>query len=164
MKLLSIRPAQLSLIILVIFGAMFLASTSFYTSVLWYRQLGFENVLFTQIWTQTTLIISAGLVGLLVFGLNLWIANRMKPLYARTTGANDLLAPIREQFEVFRKLIMLAAPVAVAVLAGLAAGPRWKEALLFLNSTDTGKLDPQFNLDASFYLFQLPFHFDNTIF
>ena len=157
MKLMSIRPAQLSLVILVVLGAMFLASTSFYTSVLWYRQLGFENVLFTQIWTQSTLVITAGLVGLLVFGLNLWIANRMKPLYAKMTGANDLLAPIREQFEVFRKLVMLAAPIAVAVLAGLAAAPRWKEALLFLNSTDTGKLDPQFNLDASFYLFQLPF-------
>ena len=67
MKLMSIRPAQLSLIILVVIGAMFLASTSFYTSVLWYRQLGFENVLFTQIWTQSTLVITAGLVGLLVF-------------------------------------------------------------------------------------------------
>jgi uncharacterized membrane protein (UPF0182 family) len=157
MKFKPIRPAQLSLVILVILGAMFLASTSFYTSVLWYRQLGFENVLFTQIWAQTALVVTAGTIALLVFGINLWMANRMKPLYAKMSSANDPLAPIREQFEVFRKLVMVAAPIALAVLAGLAAAPRWKQALMFFNSTDTGKLDPQFNLDASFYLFQLPF-------
>jgi len=157
MKFKPIRPAQLSLVILVILGAMFLASTSFYTSVLWYRQLGFENVLFTQIWAQTALVVTAGTIALLVFGINLWMANRMKPLYAKMSSANDPLAPIREQFEVFRKLVMVAAPIALAVLAGLAVAPRWKQALMFFNSTDTGKLDPQFNLDASFYLFQLPF-------
>jgi hypothetical protein len=157
MKMKPIRPAQLSLIILAVLGAAFLASTSFYTSVLWYRQLGFENVLFTQIWAQGILALSAGLFALLVFGLNIYLANRMKPLYAKVSSANDPLAQIREQFESVRKLAILAAPIAVGVLAGLAAAPGWQEALLFLNSTETGKLDPQFNLDASFYLFQLPF-------
>ncbi|MFM2024033.1 MAG: hypothetical protein RLZZ56_46 [Actinomycetota bacterium] len=157
MKLKKLRPAQISIIILVVLGAAFLASTSFYTSVLWYRQLGFENVLFTQIWAQTGLGLVAGAFALVVFGANLWVANRMKPLYAKLSSANDPLAAVREQFEQFRKLAMIAAPIALAILAGLAAVPFWQDALLFLNSTDTGKLDPQFNLDASFYLFQLPF-------
>ena len=157
MKLKPIRPAQLSILILVILGAIFLASASFYTSVLWYRQLGFETVLFTQIWTQSALSGAAGTAAFLIFGINLWIANRMKPLYAKLSSARDPLAPIIEQIEVFRKAAMFIAPIGLAVVAGLSAAPRWKDALLFLNSTETGKLDPQFNLDASFYLFQLPF-------
>ncbi|MCX6485034.1 MAG: UPF0182 family protein [Rhodoluna sp.] len=151
------RPAQLAIIILVVLGAIFLASTSFYTSVLWYRQLGFESVLYTQIWSQGALGLAAGTIAFVVFGLNIWLANRMKPLYAKLSSANDPLSRIRDQFESFRKIVVLLSPVVLAVFAGLSAAPRWKEALLFLNSTETGKLDPQFQLDASFYLFQLPF-------
>ena len=157
MNLKKIRPAQLSIIILVVLGALFLASTSFYTSVLWYRQLGFENVLFTQVWSQLILAVTAGAFAFIVFGVNLWLANRMKPLYAKLSSANDPLAQIRQQFESFRKVAMVIAPIALSIFAGVIAAPRWQEALLFLNSTETGKLDPQFNLDASFYLFQLPF-------
>lgn len=157
MKLKKLRPAQLSIIILVVIGALFLASTSFYTSVLWYRQLGFESVLFTQIWSQTSLALAAGSVAFLIFGLNLWLANRMKPIYAKLSSVNDPLAQVREQFEAFRKLVMVLAPIAIGIFASVAASPKWQEALLFFNSTETGKLDPQFNLDASFYLFQLPF-------
>jgi uncharacterized membrane protein (UPF0182 family) len=42
------------------------------------------------------------------------------------------------------------------LIAGIAAAPRWQQVLMFFNYTPTGKLDPQFKLDASFYLFQLP--------
>jgi hypothetical protein len=157
MKLKKLRPAQISIIILVVLGAAFLASMSFYTSVLWYRQLGFENVLFTQIWSQTILGLVAGAAALFVFGLNLWFANRMKPLYAKLSSANDPLAMVREQFESVRKVLMVVAPILLAIFAGVVSARNWQNALLFLNSTETGKLDPQFHLDASFYLFQLPF-------
>ena len=153
----QIRPAQLAIIILVVLGALFFASTTFYTSVLWYRQLGFESVLYTQIWTQAGLGVAAGTISFLVFGLNLWLANRMKPLYAKLNSTSDPLARVREQFESFRKAAVMLSPVLLAIFSGITAAPRWKDALLFLNSTETGKLDPQFHLDASFYLFQLPF-------
>ena len=152
-----LRPAQLSIIILVVLAVIFVGATNFYTSVLWYQQLGFDQVLFTQIKAQAALAISAGLFATLVSGLNVYIANRMKPLYAKTASLNDPLAAVRESLNKIRSLVMVVAPLLIGVFAGVAAGPRWQQMLMFFNYTPTGKLDPQFKLDASFYLFQLPF-------
>ena len=152
-----VRPAQLSIIILVVLAVIFVGVTNFYTSVLWYQQLGFDQVLFTQIKAQATLALTAGVVAALVAGINVFLANRMKPLYAKTASLNDPLAAVRESLNKIRSVVMIAAPLAIGLFAAVAAAPRWQQALMFLNYTPTGKLDPQFNLDASFYLFQLPF-------
>ena len=152
-----LRPTQIALIILVLIGFAFFGVTNFYTDVLWYKQLGFDEVLFTQIKAQGTLGLVAGSFAALFVGVNVYLANRMKPLYAKTTSVNDPLAAVREQLASIRKVVMIAVPLVVGVLAGVAASGRWQQALMFLNTTETGKKDPQFNLDAGFYLFQLPF-------
>ena len=157
MKRKPLRPAQISLIILVLLGVAFFAFTNFYTSVLWYQQLGFDKVLFTQIGAQVSLAVLAGSVATIVLAINVFLANRMKPLYVKPSAVNDPLANVREQLESLKKVILVAAPIVLGILAAVAAAPHWDEALLFLNSTPTGKLDPQFHLDASFYMFQLPF-------
>src|SRR5690606_20007907 len=41
---------------------------------------------------------------------------------------------------------------------GVAASTRWPMVLQWLHSEPTGKTDPQFGLDVSFYLFDLPFY------
>lgn len=152
-----LRPAQLSIIVLVVLALAFFAATNFYTSVLWYQQLGFDQVLFTQIRSQVILGISAGVFAALVVGINVFVANKMKPLYVKTAPVNDPLAAVRESIAKVRKSLLILAPLVVGVLAGIGAAPRWQQALMFLNYTPTGKLDPQFKLDAGFYLFQLPF-------
>jgi uncharacterized membrane protein (UPF0182 family) len=43
------------------------------------------------------------------------------------------------------------------VLAGLAVAPSWGIVLSYLNRTPFGETDPQFGLDISFYIFELPF-------
>ena len=152
-----IRPAQISIIVLVALAIAFFAVTNFYTSVLWYEQLGFDQVLFTKIQAQLVLGLSAGFFAALVVGFNVFIANKMKPLYAKTSPVNDPLAAVRESLAKARKLVLIAAPLAIGVFAGLAAVPRWQQALMFLNYTPSGKVDPEFKLDASFYMLQLPF-------
>jgi uncharacterized membrane protein (UPF0182 family) len=42
-------------------------------------------------------------------------------------------------------------------LAGLAVAPSWGIVLSYLNRTPFGETDPQFGLDISFYIFELPF-------
>jgi uncharacterized membrane protein (UPF0182 family) len=44
------------------------------------------------------------------------------------------------------------------VLAGLAVAPSWGIVQSYLNRTPFGETDPQFGLDISFYLFELPFY------
>ena len=152
-----VRPAQLSIIILVVLAIAFFAVTNFYTSVLWYEQLGFDQVLFTQIKAQVLLGLSAGIFAALVVGINVFVANKMKPLYAKTAPLNDPLEAIRESIAKMRKALLFLAPLVVGVMSGIAAAPRWQQALMFVNYTPSGKVDPQFHLDASFYMFQLPF-------
>lgn len=152
-----LRPSQISLIILLIIGAAFFSVTGFYTDVLWYRQLGFDQVLFTKVYAQVGLALAAGIFAALVVGINVFFANRMKPLYAKAAHVNDPLAQVREQLASIRKAVFIVAPLLVGVLAGGAAAGRWEQMLMFFNATSTGKLDPQFKLDAGFYLFQLPF-------
>jgi uncharacterized membrane protein (UPF0182 family) len=53
---------------------------------------------------------------------------------------------------------MIGVPLALGALAGLAVAPSWGIVLSYLNRTSFGDTDPQFGLDISFYIFELPFY------
>ena len=53
---------------------------------------------------------------------------------------------------------MYGIPAVLGLFGGGAAASHWQQALLWLNGVPSGKLDPQFHLDVSFYLFSLPFY------
>jgi uncharacterized membrane protein (UPF0182 family) len=151
-----VRPARLSALILLVLGVIFVSSTGFYTDTLWYKQLGFGQVFFTEIGTQTGLFVSAFAFMVIVVGINLFVTNKLRPIYTRI-GDNDPFAPYREALEKARKGLLIAIPAILGLIAGGLSAPNWQDALLFLNATPTGNLDPQFHMDAGFYLFTLPF-------
>ena len=151
-----VRPARLSALILLVLGVIFVSSTGFYTDTLWYKQLGFGQVFFTEIGTQTGLFVSAFAFMVIVIGINLFVTNKLRPIYTRI-GDNDPFAQYREALEKARKGLLIAIPVILGLIAGGLSAPNWQDALLFLNATPTGNLDPQFHMDAGFYLFTLPF-------
>ena len=153
----AISPARIATLIVVAIAVALVSSAGFYTDVLWYEQLGFSSVLFTQLWAKVAIFgVAAVTMGGLV-GLSIWLAFRGRPIYATGAGVRDPFAQVRELINQLRKGIMIGVPVVLAVLAGLAATSRWDEALLFINGVDTPKQDAQFQLDVSFYLFKLPF-------
>lgn len=149
------HPARNAVLILVALLFVFVSTTGFYTDILWYRQLGFESVFFTQIWAKVGLFAAAAVGMGLVLGVNLYIANRIRPIYPRLD--KDPFAAYREGIEKARKLLLLGIPVGIGIIAGVSSVGNWEDALLFLNATPTGSIEPQFGLDASFYLFTLPF-------
>jgi uncharacterized membrane protein (UPF0182 family) len=53
---------------------------------------------------------------------------------------------------------MIGVPLALGALAGLAVAPNWGIVLSYLNRTPFGDTDPQFGMDISFYIFELPFY------
>ncbi len=150
-------PARIATLIVVLIGVVLLASAGFYTDVLWYNQLGYSSVFFTQIWAKLAMFgIGALTMGGLV-GISTWLANRTRPVYAKASQPSDPLAQFREVFSQMRKAILIAVPVVIGLFAGLTAVSHWDEALLYLNATPSGEKDAQFGLDVSFYLFSLPF-------
>lgn len=140
-----------AVIVLFIAGGIFFG---LYTDSLWYTQLGYSQVLYTQ-WIASTVFF---LAGFLVMGGAIWssmfIAYRSRPVYARLGAQMDRY---QQAIDPLRKAITIVIPALVGLFAGLAAITAWPKALLFINGSPTGTVDPQFHKDISFYLFDLPF-------
>ena len=90
-----ISPVRVSLLILVALGVALVATTGFYTDLLWFQQLGYESIFTTQLFTQAGLFVAgAALYGATSWG-SLFLAYRSRPIYARG-GENQMFAQYRE--------------------------------------------------------------------
>ncbi|WP_240792204.1 MULTISPECIES: UPF0182 family protein [unclassified Salinibacterium] len=134
---------------------LFFIFAGLYTDWLWFQQLGFESVLITQ-WLASAVMFLIGFFGMaLPVWLSIEIAFRRRPVYAKL---NAQLDRYQEVIEPLRRLATFGIPIVFGFFAGIASATRWEQALMWLNRTPTGETDPQFGLDISFYLFELPFY------
>ena len=135
-----------------------LSVAGLYTDVLWVDQLGFLSVLSTQIFAQSALFTASALAFTLITGLGLWLAFRFRPVYLKFADERSPFEQYRQLIDQLRKAVMIGVPLALGALAGLAVAPNWGIVLSYLNRTPFGDTDPQFGLDISFYIFELPFY------
>ena len=152
-----ISPATIALVILVGIGAILFSVADLYTNVLWFDQLNFLNVLTTQIFAQSALFAAGAVSFALITGVSLWLAYRFRPVYIRFPDESSPFEQYRQLLEQLRRVVMIGVPLGLGVLAGLAVAPSWGIVLSYLNRTPFGETDPQFGLDISFYIFELPF-------
>ena len=152
-----ISPATIALVILVGIGAILFSVADLYTNVLWFDQLGFLSVLTSQIFAQSALFAAGAVSFALITGVSLWLAYRFRPVYIRFPDENSPFEQYRQLLEQLRRVVMIGVPLGLGVLAGLAVAPAWGIVLSYLNRTPFGETDPQFGLDISFYIFDLPF-------
>ena len=152
-----ISPATIALVILVGIGAILFSVADLYTNVLWFDQLGFLSVLTSQIFAQSALFTAGAVSFALITGISLWLAYRFRPVYIRFPDDNSPFEQYRQLLEQLRRVVMVGVPLGLGVLAGLAVSPSWGIVLSYLNRTPFGETDPQFGLDISFYVFELPF-------
>ncbi|MBW0114864.1 UPF0182 family protein [Pseudonocardia abyssalis] len=131
---------------------------NFYIDWLWFGEVGFRGVFTTILFTRIVQFLAGGLlIGGLV-ALALWIAYRSRPVFVPLSGPEDPIARYRTVIIQRLRLFAIGIPVAVGLIAGLAAQGDWQIVQQFLNSTPFGIADPEFGLDVSFYAFQLPFY------
>lgn len=154
----SRRPSALIItiiIIAVLLGA-FVASAGFYADVLWYSQLGYTDVFWTERLTRAAIFVIAFLVmGLLVW-LSLFLAFRFRP-QGVAQQVNESVARYQTMMTSMRRLLMFGLPALMGLFAGTAAQANWENVLLFFNQEPFGRTDPEFGLDFAFYVFTLPF-------
>jgi uncharacterized membrane protein (UPF0182 family) len=132
----------------------FFIFASLYTDWLWFSQLGYRGVLTTQ-WIAGSVMFLIGFFGMAIpVWASIEVAFRWRPVYAKL---NSQLDRYQQVIEPLRRLAMYGIPVILGLFAGAASSSRWQLALQWLNATPVGKTDPQFHLDISFYLFDLPF-------
>ncbi|MCB7136613.1 UPF0182 family membrane protein [Cellulosimicrobium marinum] len=149
-------PIGIAIAVVGVLVVLLLLLAQFWTEVLWFTQLDFESVLWTQWGTRIALFVAGFLVmGGLVF-LSFSLAYRSRPIYAPSTPEQATLDQYREAVEPLRKVVMIVAPALVGFFAGAAAASQWQTVLLALNSVPFGTNDPQWGIDLSFYVFTLP--------
>jgi uncharacterized membrane protein (UPF0182 family) len=146
---LAITAAVLAVLVVIFFIV-----AGLYTDVLWFDQLGFLNVLTTQ-WTATAVMFLIGFFAMAVpVYVSIEVAFRARPVYAKL---NSQLDRYQQVIEPLRRLAMIGIPAVLGLFTGVSVATRWPVVLQYLNRTSFGEKDPQFNLDISFYVFELPF-------
>lgn len=144
-----------ALVLLVIVFAVVLMA-QFWTEVMWFDQLGFATVLWTEWGTRAALFVAGFLVMAAAIFTSVTIAYRSRPIYAPSNREQVSLDQYREAIEPLRKVVVIVGPAVVGLFAGVAASQQWSTIQLWLNSTPVGTKDPQYGIDLGFYLFQLP--------
>jgi uncharacterized membrane protein (UPF0182 family) len=149
------RAVGITLAVIAALVVAFFTFASLFADWLWYEQLGFDGVLVTQ-WTArvTMFVVGFAAMAIPVF-VAIQLAYRLRPVYARLSSQLD---HYQEVVEPLRRLAMWGIPVFFGFFSGFAASAQWETVWLWANRVPTGDLDPQFHLDTSFYLFELPLY------
>ena len=148
-------PLVIALAVLVALGAVFFQFAAVFVDILWYQQTGYQSVLFAT-WTALAglgvfaFVLTAGIAWLAI-----WAAYRFRPLTARLSVSAERY---REAIEPVRKLIMFGGPVLIGLFSAATAAAQWPVLVQWLNKTPFGITDPQFNLDVSFFVYDVPFY------
>ncbi|MDO4241681.1 MAG: UPF0182 family protein, partial [Microbacteriaceae bacterium] len=130
-----------------------LAAGNVYTDVLWFQQLGFERVIFTQWLAIGALFGSAFVFTVFLVAVNMQIVYRKRPAYAKISSH---LQQYQNVLDPLWKFARWAVPLVCGVFAGVSASSHWQRVLLFLNSEPTGQKDALNGFDLQFFLFALP--------
>ncbi|RAX50059.1 UPF0182 family protein [Arthrobacter sp. AQ5-05] len=146
-----------TIIVIGILVAVFVFVSSVYADVLWYNQLGFERVFWTEYLSKAAIFVVAFLLMGAATWISLRLAYRSRPVYAPDGQRQDNMSKYQSQLEPMRRLLMIGVPVVIGIFAATAVTSQWKEVLLFFNQVDFGETDPQFGMDLAFYMFSLPF-------
>ena len=129
-----------------------------WTDFLWYRAIHYSSVFGTTYGTRWAMFFVAGLFMAVVTGANATLAYRLRPIYrpvpAPGQGGGDAY---RMAIDPHRRLLLGVVLGVVGVISGISAAGSWRTWLLFANQVKFGKVDPQFKMDLSFFIFTYPF-------
>nr|WP_246279555.1 UPF0182 family protein [Psychromicrobium silvestre] len=145
------------MVILVVAIIVFVFFANVYTDILWFNQLGFQEVFWKENLSRILIFISAFALMFVGVYLSIRIAYRNRPVYAPDNEAQDNLNRYQTQLEPVRKVVMIGVPLVFGLFAGVAGIGQWQKVLLFLYQQPFGQTDPQFGMDISFFTNTLPF-------
>ncbi len=166
MRTIRERPgsSRLRLVVAVVAGAafaLFLSANgiaSVYTDWLWFDNLGVGSVWTTHVGTQLVMAVLFGLLFFLIFWGNLVLADRLKPPIRPSSAEEELVERYHEMVGAQAGRVRLGLAALFALIFGANTSAQWQTWLLFRNSQDFGTIDPLFNRDAGFYVFDLPLY------
>jgi uncharacterized membrane protein (UPF0182 family) len=131
--------------------------SSFYTDLLWFREVDKTAVFWGQLRAKALLGLLAGIGTALIIGVNLWLVERLAPSYGLAVVGRPQVERAQQILGPYLRPLRLGIAAFIGLVVGLQATGSWQTFLLWRNSTAFGTTDPQFHRDVGFYVFQLPF-------
>ncbi len=130
----------------------------YYVTWLWFGEVGYRGVFNTVVLTRVLQFVLVALVFAAMIAATLAVAFRSRPVFVPVSGPEDPIARYRTLIIQRLRVFAVGIPLGIGLIAGLAAQGDWETVQTFINSTRFGVLDPVFNIDLSFYAFELPFY------
>ena len=144
---------------LAIIVGLFFGLSRFITDLMWYGQLGFQSVVWTQLGVKIGLWVAYALLMALTGFVSAWLAIRARPDSSdgstiRING--DVVEVGKSVSSKTARRVAVVISLIVGVIFGSQFNANWSEILLMFNAQSFGTTDPQFGLDNGFYVFVLP--------
>ncbi|NEG88720.1 UPF0182 family protein [Bifidobacterium aerophilum] len=138
---------------------LFFGLSQFITDLMWYGQLDFQSVVWTQLGTKVGLWIAYALLMALTGFVSAVLAIRARPDSSdgstiRING--DVIEIGKGVASKTARRVAVAVSLIVGAVFGAQFNANWAEVLLMFNAQSFGTTDPQFGLDNGFYVFVLP--------
>ncbi len=153
-----VRTLLMTLGVLAALGMAFVMFAGFWTDWLWYRSVNYSSVFTTTLWTKIGLFFVFGLLMAAAVGFNIWLAHRLRPPLSAMSMEQQSLDRYRMGIAPYKKWLLLGITALVGLIAGASASGQWRTWLMWVNGVSFGQKDPQFDLDVSFYAFDLPWY------
>ncbi len=152
------RRWWLVLLVILIVGALIGPRlATFYTDVLWYRSIGFADILWGVLRTQAGIGVLTGAVMAVLVGANLLLARRLAPPFRIPSDHEETIERYRTLLEPYARWVLVVVAVVAGLLSGASMVGQWRTFLLWLNGGGFGIDDPHFGMDLGFFVFDLPF-------
>ena len=143
------KKVSLIILVVVVVAALFLSLIGFISDFMWFKEMGYVAVFFTQLLTQLKVGIPTFIV---VTGLVMIYLHHLRKSYFAKIASSEAT----DMKKLNRTTNWLAVIFGVGATF-MTVTNLWFEILKFANSTNFDIADPLFTLDISFYLFKLEF-------
>jgi uncharacterized membrane protein (UPF0182 family) len=133
-----------------------LSVAGFITDRMWFGSVGATGVFDTILFTKIGLFFFGLVVSAVILTVNMRVAYSSRPAFRPNSNIPGI-EQAQEALESVRKIGFIVVPALVGVLSGVALSTDWQTWTLFRNAQPFGINDEIFNLDVSFFTFELPF-------
>ncbi len=147
-----------TLVVLGVLAIVFSIFTGIYTDLLWFRSVDYASVFSRTLGARSLLFVGFGLLFAAAVAVNFVVAYRSRPAYQPMIPGQQELDRYRMAIDPFRRVVVGVIVTLVGLIAGSAAAGEWRTYLQWRNGVSFGERDEQFNMDISFFAFDLPWY------
>jgi len=144
-------------IVLIVLLASLRSLATLYTDRLWFSSVKLTSVWDTLLGVKLGLFASFGGLFFVLLWVNLIVCDRVSSSADTTDPEDELVRRYQRIVRPYANRIYAGLSVIVALIAAAGTIGEWQNWLLFTHGQSFGIKDPQFGMDAGFYVFKLPF-------